>query len=313
MFYHAFPQSYFPELVRDRASVSKMPRTHFGRPRGRYSRRRTRRSAGPRRRYRRTIRRTTRTMSRTSRRRILNLTSRKKQDNMLPYATNQDGSGGTPTSFGIPASTGGVFIWNATARDRVSSSAESNAVSLRTSDVCFMRGLKERIILTPNNDTAWRWRRITFTIKGDVFGPIGNRIETSRGWNRLLVNSAGSTTLQSLQTVLFQGVQNVDWMDQFTAKVDTGRVDLKSDVTRILASGNSKGKFHRFNLWYPMNKNLVYANDENGEGETLDVLSTNSKHGMGDYYVVDFFSGLSTSAADTLDFNPEATLYWHEK
>lgn len=176
-----------------------------------------------------------------------------------------------------------------------------------------MRGLKERVILTPSNDTSWRWRRICFTIKGDLFGPIGNRIETSRGWNRLLVNSAGSTTAQSLFGVLFQGTQSVDWLDVFTAKVDTGRVTLKSDITRILASGNSKGRFHRFNLWYPMNKNLVYANDENGEGETLDVISTTSKAGMGDYYVVDFFNANGGTASDVLDFNPEATLYWHEK
>ena len=62
-----------------------------------------------------------------------------------------------------------------------------------------------------------------------------------------------------------------------------------------------------------MNKNMVYANDENGEGETLDVISTASKHGMGDYYVVDFFNANGGTASDLLDFNPEATLYWHEK
>lgn len=150
-------------------------------------------------------------------------------------------------------------------------------------------------------------------MKSDQFGPIANRIETSRGWNRLLVNSTASTTAQSLYGILFQGTQSVDWQDVFTAKVDTGRVTLKSDRTRILASGNSKGRFFKFNQWYPMNKNLLYANDENGESETLDVLSTTAKAGMGDFYVVDIFNSNGGTSSDLLDFNPEATLYWHEK
>jgi len=233
---------------------------------------------------------------------------------MLPYATNPDGTGGTPTSFGVPQ-TGGTFLWCATARDRVSQDDDANASSLRSSDICFMRGLKERIVLTPNDDVSWMWRRITFTMKGatDIFTPIANYIETSRGWNRLLVNSQNSTTASAITTYVFEGAVNVDWLDTMTAKVDTSRVKLMSDKTRVLGSGNTRGRFHRYKFWYPMNKNLVYANDESGETETAEVLSSRGRHGMGDYYVLDFFKCADPSNPHLLDFNPEATLYWHEK
>jgi len=247
-----------------------------------------------------------------TRRRILNITSKKKQDNMLPYTTNPDGSGGTPTSFGVPQ-TGGFFLWCATARDRVSSQGDANAGSLRESDTVFMRGLKERIILTPNTPVSWMWRRITFTVKGSNFGPIANSIETSRGWNRLLVNSNNSTTSLGITTFVFDGAQNVDWFDTMTAKVDTQRVTLMSDKTRVIGSGNQLGRFHRYKYWYPMNKNFIYANDENGETESTETYHATGKAGMGDYYVLDIFKCADTGNTHILDFNPEATLYWHEK
>ena len=286
-------------------------RRRYARRSTRYRRRTTRRI--PRRTTRRVITRPRRSGYR-SRRALLNVTSKKKQDNMLPYATNPDGSGGTPTSFGVPQS-GGLFLWNATARDRVPSTGDYNASSLRESDVCYMRGLKERIVLTPSDSVSWMWRRICFTTKGgnSVFTPIANYIETSRGWNRLLVNSAGSTTAVAITSYIFKGTVNVDWIDNMTAKVDTQRVKLMSDTTRVIGSGNSVGRFHRYNRWYPMNKTLVYANDENGESETTDVVSTLGRQGMGDYYVLDIFKCADTATSHVLDFNPEATLYWHEK
>lgn len=231
---------------------------------------------------------------------------------MLPYATNPDGSGGTPTSFGVTQA-GGVFLWCSTARDRVSSQGDANAGSLRESDLVFMRGLKERIVLTPNTSVSWMWRRITFTVKGVTFGPIANSIETTRGWNRLMVNSNGSTTAQAITSTIFEGAQNVDWLDTMTAKVDTQRVTLKSDRTKVIGSGNNLGRFHRYKFWYPMNKNFQYSNDENGETETTETYHSAGKMGMGDYYVLDFFKCADPSGTHTLDFNPEATLYWHEK
>lgn len=62
-----------------------------------------------------------------------------------------------------------------------------------------------------------------------------------------------------------------------------------------------------------MNKNLVFSNDEAGETETSDAFSTVGKAGMGDFYIYDIFQSIGTDAAQHLAFEPQATLYWHEK
>lgn len=142
----------------------------------RRSYRRNARKRTPRRSTRRVARRTrtriTRRPRTMSRKRVLNISSRKKQDNMLPYATNPDGSGGVPASFGVPGNNGGCFVWCATARDRSSNLGDPTATSVRETDVIYARGLKERIRLTSNSARSWRWRRICFTAKGveQLFG-----------------------------------------------------------------------------------------------------------------------------------------------
>lgn len=279
----------------------------------RYRRRSTRRY--PRRSTRRVISRRRPTRNRyNSRRRILNITSRKKQDNMLGMSANSDGSAPTPVAFGIPT-TGAVFLWCATARDRVSSKGDPTASSMRETDTVFMRGLKESITFQQNTGTSWRWRRICFTVKGRPFAPLVDSLETSIGWTRLMSNKVSSSV--AITDVLFRGTAAVDWQDAWVAKVDTQRVTVHYDKLMTLGSGNNLGRFHRFKHWYPMNKNLVYNNDENGEGETINNYSTYGKPGMGDYYIVDFFDGIRTTPSgepeDQLLFQPQATLYWHEK
>lgn len=297
-----------------------------------FRRRYVRRSTRPRRSSRRsTTRRTVRKTYRTRRRRtmaprraILNIASKKKQDNMAPTVATTSGTSPVPGPFGYGAfgATGaiapGLFIWCATARDRLSTSglADSNASSVRTSDTCYMRGLKERVLLQTNTQVPWRWRRICFTSKGlqSQLGSSVDSLETSNGWVRLLANYWGTAYGTAVQTNLFKGSQGIDWLDVMTAKVDTSRVTVKYDVTRTINSGNGTGCMRSFRMWHPMNKNLVYANDEQGESETQDTHSTLGKAGMGDYYVVDFFlaAGFATRD-DGISFNTEATLYWHEK
>ncbi len=129
----------------------------------------------------------------------------------------------------------------------------------------------------------------------------------------MLYNRAGTTDAANINGLVFKGVANVDWVDPFVAKVDTQRVTLKYDHTRVFSSGNQQGKFFQDSRWYPMNKNLLYNNDENGESEIDATFSTFAKPGMGDYYVMDIFDAASGAVGDVLQFRPEATIYWHEK
>jgi len=254
-----------------------------------------------------------------SKRRILNTTSKKKHDNMPPVVTTP--SGGTPTagSLAIAGNVNTFIVWNCTARERQSGN-DPTAVQDRESDTCFIRGLKETITcrtLTsgPNGATSWLWRRIVFNTKG-LYQALGTSVDylyTSSGYVRLIADQNSTSFATTISKLLFQGELNTDWNDLMTAKTDNTRLTIMYDKTRRLAPGSQGAQFWRYKLWHPVNKNLVYNNEEAGQAETTSYYSTLGKPGIGDIYVVDMFSSASQSSADQLNFTPEATLYWHEK
>lgn len=250
-----------------------------------------------------------------ARRRILNISSTKKQDNMLSVTATSTGGTPTPGPLIIPGNVPVQLVWCATARDRASTLGSDTVSSVRERDVCYMRGLKERISVVTNNGAAWKWRRICFTAKGlnANFGAGVDSLETSAGWVRLVANQNNTTMGNFLLQYMFKGAQGVDWADAFTAKVDTNRISVKYDKLFRLSSGNSQGKYFDRKFWHSMNHNLVYSNDEAGESEGNDNHSTLGRAGMGDYYVVDFIVCSTNQSGDTLTMNPEATLYWHER
>lgn len=286
----------------------------------------TRRRVSTRRVYRRPSRKTALRPRRRmmSRKRILNIASVKKQDNMQPVVANNSGGGAVPGPYGYSAfgSAGTVvpaqFIWCATARDRVSnlSPGDPNASSVRTKDNVYMRGLKERILLQTNSNVPWRWRRICFTVKGLYASADGavDSLENSNGWTRFISNFYNTNFGNHINTFLFKGSFGIDWNDVLTAKVDTQRVTVKYDVLRNINSGTNYGVLRSYKMWMPMNKSLVYANDELGESESSDTHSTQGKAGMGDYFIVDYFQSHAVATSnDSLSFEPQATLYWHER
>lgn len=234
---------------------------------------------------------------------------------MVPYNTTSTGGSGAVGAYGLPGTVVGQFVWCATARDRVNA-GDPNATSLRNSDTCYMRGLKEKILITTASGIAWRWRRICFTVK-NIIPPVGtpDSLEVSpNGWVRLLANQWATPYGIGMQSLVFRGAAGLDWTDVFTAKTDNSRATIRYDKTRMITSGNASGTMKSYNMWHAMNKNLVYDNDESGDTETTSTKSTGGKAGMGDYYVMDFFAASSGAVAgDGLSFGPEATLYWHEK
>jgi hypothetical protein len=227
----------------------------------------------------------------------------------------------------ILGSVGGTYCWRATQRDRLPNSGpDTNSVALRTSDICFMRGLKETTMLSTNSGKTWFWRRICFTAKGPTPFPgtytAEFAVETAtEGWVRYVSNLRGSTanpdpwvaSRNAMTALLFRGSRGIDWLDPHNAKVDTTRIRVMYDKSRMLRSGNSDGTMHRFRQWFPMNKTLVYDNDESAEGETNGSISVSGPAGMGDYYIVDFIDCAGGSPSDTITFLPQATLYWHER
>jgi len=59
---------------------------------------------------------------------------------------------------------------------------------------------------------------------------------------------------------------------------------------------------------------LVYDDDESGDAEITKYQSTESKLGMGDYYIVDIIlPGTGGTSSDLLQLRSTSTLYWHER
>lgn len=241
---------------------------------------------------------------------------------MLPTTVTTTGTSPAVGSAIINASQGGLFLWCATARDRISSTGDPVASSVRETTTCYMRGLKEVIGLTTNNDQQWRWRRICFTTKSlllrftGIAGATPVALEASpQGWVRLLNNQNTVPLVRNtITTEVFDGANGIDWLSYMVAKTDNQRITVLYDRIKMIRSGNGTGVNRTFNMWHPMNKNLVYNNDESGERDTDEVFSSTALAGMGDYYVLDLFDcPANGSASNELRFDPQATLYWHEK
>lgn len=222
-----------------------------------------------------------------------------------------------------------MCMYSPTCRALVTGGATNLAVDScdRTASTCYMRGYKENVRIQTSSPLPWLWRRIVFSSKGNTWSQqdpndtstpkYSPYSDTSIGMARLWLNlqATGATnTMKNFQTVLFRGTINQDWNDVITAKVDTARISVMSDTTIPIRTGNNSGHFSERKLWYPINKNIVYDDDESGAAETTSYYSTDSKAGLGDVYIADFFvPGVGGTTSDLINVNATATLYWHEK
>lgn len=181
-----------------------------------------------------------------------------------------------------------------------------------------MRGVKESIMANTNSGITWKWRRICFTLKGDTINQFNTDPDTSpvfrqtsNGMMRLWHQDL--SVINAATALVFKGQNQTDWSDHFAAKVDPTQVTVKFDKTFIISSGNSQGVVRKMKLWHPMNKTLIYEDNENGDAMTPSPFSVESKAGMGDYYIYDIVEPNGGSGTDTLTLDSQATMYWHER
>lgn len=262
---------------------------------------------------------------------MLNVTSRKKQDNMV--ATRKLGvvAASSPGGSVVTADERyWAFAWIATARNGDFQFGGPRGIvtddASRTATRCFMRGLKDKIRFETSTNHCFLWRRICFTFYGPAFitdNTTGTEYplwdETSGGYNRtmvqLLPGTAPSTTLwNQLADIIFKGVVNVDWSELMTAPVDNRRIKLKYDKVVRIRSNNEAGIMLDVKRWHPMNSTLIYNDEEQGGGKSMPYLSADQRSSMGDYYVIDLFdTGISGTGDDALSVTPQGSLYWHER
>lgn len=255
------------------------------------------------------------------------MTSTKKKDNMVSYSNTVPATpqGGTTYSNAAATLIGGVtyiFPWVASARvgaDQTGALAVPIEQASRSASVCYMKGLKEKVQIQTSSGLPWQWRRVCFTLKGTVLTATdasGYRFSllTSSGMVRVVNSVEGNNAGATILNTIFDGSNGLDWINIFNAKLDSDVISVKYDKTRIIQSGNASGVLRNYNLWHPMNKNLHFNDEESGDGQITNRYSAFGKKGMGDYYVVDFIkAGTGAGASDLMSFEPEATLYWHEK
>lgn len=245
--------------------------------------------------------------------------------------SNTDATGAyralNPGPLVVAGNSNAAVLWLATARD-LDRDGGLNTITdfaARTSTTCYMRGLAEHLRIQTNSPVPWIHRRICFTFKGDAFvRPFQGDTITQpwqdtvgpgmrRQWQNMSVVGA-SGIYSALTAFMFRGAADQDWSDVMTAPIDSTRITVKYDKVRTYQSGNQNGFVRSIKMWHPMNKNLVYDDDERGQSHTTNYTSVASKAGMGDYYVVDFFApGGTRTAGDLLSVNSDSILYWHEK
>jgi len=253
-------------------------------------------------------RRTYRRRKPMSTRRVLNLTSVKKKDEMQtfdpanPTATSMTLAGGT--SDGIY-----IYVFSPTARDIT----DSDAPSLRNKQTVYWKGFRERIEFIANTGVNWRWRRIVVEMKNWRISSA--YAEQSSGDMRRVFRPFNE---DATWEVLFAGVRGTsatgDFSSLMNAHVDTRRVKLLFDKTRNMRAGNSSGHTHLYNDWYAFEKTMYYDEDEAGGAMPVsNYWSSPNPAGMGDVYVFDFIQCIEGATTDTLRLRAQSTAYWHEK
>lgn len=272
-----------------------------------------------------------------TKRRMINTMSTKKRDTMIvtsPGGLNPNpatlATAGRTISMGhstIDGTNVHVILFNPTHRFLVPNNAAYQA--FRTSSRPYIKGLLERIDLGPSDGSTWRWRRVVIAMKtrvgltDTIEANIGAQATAGATSYRQVRDLSGQSTGEYQQTnallqgVMFAGQQGIDYLTPMNAKLDRSRVTVIKDVSRTISSGNELGRPRIVRDWTPVNKTLVYDDDENGLNMVPSPLSVNSRAGIGNIYVVDFFNcpgpGDSSANGSAMTFNPASTLYWHEK
>lgn len=265
----------------------------------------------------------------TSRRRILDATTLKKRDTMMNLTTTT-ASGASTTDWAtgrafLQGSAINVICWCPTARLPVE--VLRNNVTQLSSGKPYYVGLKENLRIDTSSGRPWRHRRICFTTKDDGNlidgapgatppwkrgGPIDPNVGSVRPWQPLI--GTGLVDIRThLVNILFQGTVSSDYDQLIDAKLDRTRVDVKYDHTWTIRPTTTVGSTNPKKLWHPMRKTLIYDQDESGKLTNYTDFAAATRHGMGDYYVVDIFDCFQGTSSDLLAVGGEATLYWHER
>lgn len=197
----------------------------------------------------------------------------------------------------------------------------------RTATRTYAVGLKEIYRMIPTSNEVWWHRRVVFSYKS-ALGPtsIQNDLGVQASSVATTVRpfrdlSGEKTTNGPYQTLaaqaydyIFKGTGGVDWGDPMRAPIDKSRINLHSDSFRRFSSGNDVPNPKIVRHYTKINRSVVYDDEENGTDVTPSPFSVDSKPGIGNIFVADFFHCPAPGDPDTaLQVSSSSTYYWHEK
>lgn len=267
------------------------------------------------------------------RRRVVRISSRKKQDNMQCATYDPLDPEGTVTSGPVSFNAADglqTMLWMPTGRTRETIAGGDQGtvddISTRTATTVFYRGLSEHVQIQTSGSGAWQWRRICFEFNSNAleFAIPGQTVTprpylfTSSGNMRALgpgmqAGSLGTAYLAHVLNFIFKGRQLVDWNNVFTAKTDPARVKIKYDQYRVIQSHNDTGVIKHYKHWFPMNKTFHYDEDEDAAEQSESVYGSATRGNMGNYYIFDLIFPALSNTDESIQFSPRATLYWSER
>jgi len=258
-----------------------------------------------------------------SRRSVLNVTSRKKVDSMLPIVVDES-SVETAGRYNSVSPLLCLFVPNA----RTTRTPVTNPAVRNSSDI-FAVGYKEKVQIDIMGGGTFMWRRIVFMLKGSDLrsamdssgaGNIPAQLynqTTEGGCRRVIGPLEGVTNARDeLQSYVFRGQEDIDWANQFTAPLDTRRITVKSDKLRVIRPGNDTGASRRYSLWYPIRRTISYEDDMESDVVGDRPFSTAGLRGVGDMYIMDIMAItnlVNDAPVTSYNFNPEGSFYWHER
>lgn len=225
---------------------------------------------------------------------------------------------------------------------RVRSDKAGHDYAARQSKEVFWKGFRDQLVIQSDSSYPWEWRRIVFSVKGgpnatglpaeiyipeiqlDVSGenPVTGSGEPTNPAILLGVRRAGRkmvsmtpAQIQNFTNGLYKGVRTIDFDTGYgmllTSALDKENVRIHSDVTRSIKSGNDAGVMRKFDIYQPLNKKMIYGDQESGSMLTNTTYAA-SNSPLGDVYVFDLFVQLQ-GAPGAITVAGQGTAYWHEK
>ena len=219
------------------------------------------------------------------------------------------------------------FLWMASGRIPLQQPATPGFPAdkaTRSATNVFFKLISEKIEIQTDTSSPWLWRRIVFAYQGSQdFLDVGDDTVLTptalgtNGYSRftadLFSDSDSAAVFNILSNVLFAGKIGVDWSSPMNAPINKDRLKLMYDRTTPIRSGNEQGTMKQFKRNHWVNRTIRYADQEDGGGLDGSEHSAPSRGSLGDVFILDLFEATQTADGDKLFFEPQATVYWHEK